>query len=128
MGPIKTTIVGSLPKPEWLADPERLRAPWRQDGSALAKAQDDAYALWNNAQEKAGLDIICDGEQRRRHYIWGFIEKLGKVDFENPAKNKAAANAIRKKHKPLVCWKSGAGLNLFCWTRCVSPKREPKNL
>lgn len=86
MGPIKTTIVGSLPKPEWLADPEQLRAPWRQDGSALAEAQDDAVALWLNAQEKAGLDIICDGEQRRRHYIWGFIEKLGKVDFENPAK------------------------------------------
>ena len=89
MGPIKTTIVGSLPKPEWLADPERLRAPWRQDGSALAEAQDDAVALWINAQEKAGLDIICDGEQRRRHYIWGFIEKLGKVDFENPAKKQS---------------------------------------
>lgn len=49
MGPIKTTIVGSLPKPEWLADPEQLGAPWRQDGSALAEAQDDAVALWLNA-------------------------------------------------------------------------------
>ena len=89
MGPIKATVVGSLPKPKWLADPEQLRAPWRQDGSALAEAQDDAVALWINAQEKAGLDIICDGEQRRRHYIWGFIEKLGKVDFENPAKKQS---------------------------------------
>ena len=73
MGPIKTTIVGSLPKPEWLSDPEQLRAPWRQEGTALEQAQDDAVALTLAAQEQAGLDIVCDGEQRRRHYIWGFI-------------------------------------------------------
>ena len=41
------------------------------------------------SQEQAGLDIICDGEQRRRHYIWGFIEHLGSVDFENPAKKQS---------------------------------------
>ena len=85
MGPIKTAIVGSLPKPEWLSDPEQLRAPWRQQGTALTEGQDDAVALWLDAQERAGLDIVCDGEQRRRHYIWGFIEHLGDVDFENPA-------------------------------------------
>ncbi|MFT5489324.1 MAG: 5-methyltetrahydropteroyltriglutamate--homocysteine methyltransferase, partial [Alphaproteobacteria bacterium] len=45
MGPIKTTIVGSLPKPAWLSDPEQLRAPWRQAGTALEEAQDDAVAL-----------------------------------------------------------------------------------
>ena len=89
MGPIKTAIVGSLPKPEWLSDPEQLRAPWRQEGSALAEGQDDAVALWLAAQERAGLDIVCDGEQRRRHYIWGFIEHLGSVDFENPAKKQS---------------------------------------
>lgn len=89
MGPIKTAIVGSLPKPEWLSDPEQLRAPWRQEGSALAEGQDDAVALWLSAQENAGLDIVCDGEQRRRHYIWGFIEHLGSVDFENPARKKS---------------------------------------
>ena len=85
MGPIKTAIVGSLPKPEWLSDPEQLRAPWRLQGTALTEGQDDAVALWLDAQERAGLDIVCDGEQRRRHYIWGFIEHLGDVDFENPA-------------------------------------------
>ena len=89
MGPIKTSIVGSLPKPAWLSDPEKLRAPWRQEGAALEQAQDDAVALSLISQENAGLDIVCDGEQRRRHYIWGFIEHLGSVDFENPAKKQS---------------------------------------
>lgn len=86
MGPIRTTIAGSLPKPQWLADPETLRAPWRQQGAALAEGQDDAVALWLDTQDAAGIDIVTDGEQRRRHYIWGFIEHLGAVDFENPAR------------------------------------------
>ena len=58
MGPIKTAIVGSLPKPEWLSDPEQLRALWRQQGTALTEGQDDAVALWLDAQERAGLDIV----------------------------------------------------------------------
>jgi len=89
MGPIRTTIVGSLPKPEWLSETEQLRAPWRQEGRALEQGQDDAVALCLAAQEAAGIDIVCDGEQRRRHYIWGFIDHLGKVDFENPAKKQS---------------------------------------
>ncbi|MEE2996866.1 MAG: methionine synthase [Pseudomonadota bacterium] len=89
MGPIRTTIVGSLPKPEWLSDPGQLRSPWRQEGSALTEGQNDAVSLCLAAQEQAGLDIVCDGEQRRRHYIWGFIEHLGNVDFENPATKKS---------------------------------------
>lgn len=84
MGPVRTTIAGSLPKPQWLAEPEKLRAPWLLEGAALAEGQDDAVALWLDAQDFAGLDIVTDGEQRRRHYIWGFIEHLGSVDFENP--------------------------------------------
>ena len=89
MNPIRTSIVGSLPKPGWLADPGQLRAPWRQEGKVLAEGQDDAVALWLTAQDRAGLDIVCDGEQRRRHYIWGFIEHLGKIDFEKPAKKQS---------------------------------------
>jgi 5-methyltetrahydropteroyltriglutamate--homocysteine methyltransferase len=84
MGRVRTTIAGSLPKPQWLAEPEKLRAPWRLEGAALAEGLDDAVALWLDAQDDAGIDIVTDGEQRRRHYIWGFIEHLGHVDFDNP--------------------------------------------
>jgi 5-methyltetrahydropteroyltriglutamate--homocysteine methyltransferase len=78
---LETTIVGSLPKPSWLADPsEPLRAPWRLEGAALHEAQDDAVRLALLDQEEAGLDIVCDAEQRRRHYIWGFLEGLTNID------------------------------------------------
>lgn len=83
MPSIRTTIAGSLPKPEWLAEPLLLRAPWRLEGDALAVGQDDAVSLWLAAQEEAGIDIVTDGEQRRRHYIWGFVEHLGQIDFDN---------------------------------------------
>jgi 5-methyltetrahydropteroyltriglutamate--homocysteine methyltransferase len=82
---IRASIVGSLPKPTWLADPEVLYAPWRQSGAALAEAQDDAVRLWVDQQERSGLDIFTDGEQKRRHYIWGFLEGLEGFDTENLA-------------------------------------------
>lgn len=84
MAAIRTTIAGSLPKPQWLAEPLVLRAPWRLEGDALAEGQDDAVALWLADQEEADIDIVTDGEQRRRHYIWGFLEHLAPIDFENP--------------------------------------------
>ena len=81
---LETTIVGSLPKPSWLSDPsEALRAPWRLDGDELREAQDDAVRLAILDQEEAGLDIVCDGEMRRRHYIWGFLEGLTNIDTAN---------------------------------------------
>jgi 5-methyltetrahydropteroyltriglutamate--homocysteine methyltransferase len=79
---LRTTIVGSLPKPAWLAEPGVLRAPWRISGDALRQAQDDAVRLVLIEQEAAGLDVVCDGEQRRRHYIWGFLEGLTGIDTE----------------------------------------------
>ncbi len=81
---IRTTIAGSLPKPRWLAEPGILRAPWCLEGDALEEGQDDAVSLWLDAQNRAGIDIVTDGEQRRRHYIWGFLEHLGSIDFDNP--------------------------------------------
>ena len=80
---LRTTIVGSLPKPSWLAEPGVLRAPWRLSGDALQAAQDDAVRLALLEQQAAGLDIVGDGEQRRRHYIWGFLEGLTGMDTEN---------------------------------------------
>ena len=87
---LETTIVGSLPKPSWLADPsEPLRAPWRLDGDDLAAGQDDAVRLALLAQEEAGLDIVCDAEQRRRHYIWGFLEGLTGFDMTTLGRKRA---------------------------------------
>lgn len=83
MGLIRTTHVGSLPKPTWLAEPEQLRSPWRLSGAMLAEGQDDAVAVWMEEQNLAGLDVVSDGELRRRHYIWGFLDALGTIDFEN---------------------------------------------
>lgn len=79
---LRTTIVGSLPKPPWLADPGTLRAPWRLAGEELRQAQDDAVRLALLEQQEAGIDIVCDGEQRRRHYIWGFLEALTGVETQ----------------------------------------------
>ncbi len=73
---LQPSIVGSLPKPAWLAEPNVLRAPWRLSGAALAEAQDDAVRIALLDQEEAGLAVVTDGEMRRRHYIWGFLDGL----------------------------------------------------
>ena len=78
---IRACIVGSLPKPSWLAG-RNLYAPWRIEGEQLAEAQDDAVRSWLHEQERAGFQIVTDGEQRRRHYIWGFLEGLEGFDTE----------------------------------------------
>jgi 5-methyltetrahydropteroyltriglutamate--homocysteine methyltransferase len=80
---LRTTIAGSLPKPAWLAQPEALWAEWRLDGEALAEAKRDAVRLVLRDQEQAGIDIVTDGEQTRRHFVTTFIEGLDGVDFEH---------------------------------------------
>jgi 5-methyltetrahydropteroyltriglutamate--homocysteine methyltransferase len=77
---VRATIVGSLPKPSWLCAPAEMFATWRLEGASLTEGQEDAVRLWIAAQEKAGLDVVTDGEQRRRHYIWGFFEGLDGID------------------------------------------------
>jgi 5-methyltetrahydropteroyltriglutamate--homocysteine methyltransferase len=79
---IPTTIAGSLPKPAWLAEPGTLWAPWKLDGEALAQGKRDAVRLALFEQEHAGIDIVTDGEQTRRHFVTTFIEGLDGVDFE----------------------------------------------
>src|SRR4029453_1597138 len=83
---LEPSIVGSLPKPSWLAAPNMLRAPWCLAGQELRDAQDDAVRLAMLEQEQAGLAIVTDGEVRRRHYIWGFLDGLTGVDTENLGK------------------------------------------
>jgi 5-methyltetrahydropteroyltriglutamate--homocysteine methyltransferase len=82
---LEASVVGSLPKPSWLAEPNVLRAPWRLSGEDLRAAQDDAVRLAILEQEEAGLAIVTDGEVRRRHYIWGFLDGLTGVDTERLA-------------------------------------------
>src|SRR5213083_709939 len=76
-----TTIAGSLPKPAWLAAPETLWAPWRLDGEALREGKRDAVLAALKEQERAGIDIVTDGEQSRQHFVHGFLEGLEGIDF-----------------------------------------------
>src|ERR1700753_1774022 len=91
---LPTTLVGSYPQPEWLIDrtvlskqtPPRTRAQelWRVDDPWLVEAQDDATILAIRDQERAGLDIITDGEIRRESYSNRFATALEGVDVDNP--------------------------------------------
>jgi 5-methyltetrahydropteroyltriglutamate--homocysteine methyltransferase len=76
-----TTIAGSLPKPEWLAEPNMLWAPWKAKGDELARAKRDATMLALKVQEDAGIDILTEGEQARQHFVHGFLEKVDGIDF-----------------------------------------------
>jgi 5-methyltetrahydropteroyltriglutamate--homocysteine methyltransferase len=79
----KTAIAGSLPKPVWLAETEKLWPQWKSQGPELLQAKADATLLWIKAQEDAGLDVIGDGEQARQHFVHGFVEHVEGIDFEN---------------------------------------------
>jgi 5-methyltetrahydropteroyltriglutamate--homocysteine methyltransferase len=79
---IPTTIAGSLPKPDWLAEPEKLWAAWRLEGEALAEGQRRAAREWIEFEERAGIDIVSDGEQFRRHFVHGFLEEIEGIDWQ----------------------------------------------
>jgi 5-methyltetrahydropteroyltriglutamate--homocysteine methyltransferase len=76
-----TTVAGSLPKPFWLAEPERLWPAWRFEGDELARAKRDATLLVLKLQEDAGIDIVSDGEESRQHFVHGFLEFVEGIDF-----------------------------------------------
>jgi 5-methyltetrahydropteroyltriglutamate--homocysteine methyltransferase len=80
---LPTSIVGSLPKPSWLAQPETLWSPWKLEGDALAEGKQDALRAAVQEQRRRGIDIISDGEQTRQHFVTTFIEHLSGVDFEH---------------------------------------------
>src|SRR3954447_24033936 len=89
-----TTVVGSMPQPDWLIDraglakrfPPRVRARelWRIDPAYLAEAQEDATIVAIRMQEAAGIDIVSDGEIRRESYSNRFATALDGVDLDNP--------------------------------------------
>jgi 5-methyltetrahydropteroyltriglutamate--homocysteine methyltransferase len=92
---LPTTLVGSYPQPEWLIDRARLATQvprvraqdlWLVDAQRLEAAQDDATLLAIRDQERAGLDIITDGEQRRESYSNRFATALAGIDLDRPGK------------------------------------------
>src|SRR5258705_9451834 len=92
---LPTTLVGSYPQPDWLIDRAKLskQVPrvrahdlWLIDPPRLDAAQDDATLLAIRDQERAGLDIITDGEQRRESYSNRFATALAGIDLDNPGR------------------------------------------
>lgn len=79
---LPTSTAGSLPKPSWLAEPEKLWSPWKLQGEELVAGKQDALRLSLDDQRQAGIDIVSDGEQTRQHFVTTFIEHLNGVDFE----------------------------------------------
>ncbi|MBM4238272.1 MAG: methionine synthase [Gammaproteobacteria bacterium] len=77
----RTTTVGSLPKPDWLAEPEKLWPTWRLEGQALQDGKERAALEWLREQEAASIDVVGDGEQFRIHFVHGFLEQLEGIDW-----------------------------------------------
>ncbi|GAA5185459.1 methionine synthase [Acinetobacter kookii] len=94
---LPTSTAGSLPKPSWLAEPEKLWSPWKLEGEELLQAKRDALSLSLHEQLQAGIDIVSDGEQTRQHFVTTFIEHLEGVDFE-----KRETVQIRKRYDASV--------------------------
>ncbi len=95
---VRTTIAGSLPKPAWLAEPERIFAAWKLAGDELAEAQRDAVRIAIAEQRRAGVDTVTDGEQGRKHFVHDFAEALEGVDAA-----KRRARGIRADRYEAVC-------------------------
>ncbi len=81
-----TTLAGSLPKPAWLAEPEKLWPTWRATGADLETMKRDAALIWLKLQEDAGIDIVTDGEQFRIHFVHGFLEHVTGIDWAKKTK------------------------------------------
>src|SRR5579872_2329182 len=90
-----TTVAGSLPKPSWLAEPNKLWPQWRLSGAELAQGKLDATLLAIKLQEDAGIDIVCDGEQSRQHFVHGFLEFVDGIDFQNKVEMGIRANRYK---------------------------------
>jgi len=82
----EATIAGSLPKPAWLAEPEKLWPQWRLSGEDLEQAKRDAALVWIKLQEDSGISIVSDGEQFRSHFVHGFLEHIDGIDWNRKTK------------------------------------------
>lgn len=77
---LETTIAGSLPRPDWLAEPEKLKGGWKLSGDELETGKRRAAAEWIRHQEEAGIDVLTDGEVFRRHFVHTFLEGIEGID------------------------------------------------
>ena len=94
--PFVTTVVGSMPKPSWLMEQIPLNAEgkqvhgkgaeWQFSGDVLEKALDDATRLTLHDQENAGIEIVSDGEQRRKSYLTHITSQLEGFDYQTLTK------------------------------------------
>src|SRR5947209_20092562 len=94
----ETTIAGSLPKPAWLAEPNKLWPQWRLAGAELDDAKRDATVLALKLQEDCGIDIVSDGEQSRQHFVHGFLEQVEGIDVGH----KIEMGISNKRYKAMV--------------------------
>jgi 5-methyltetrahydropteroyltriglutamate--homocysteine methyltransferase len=99
-----TTIAGSLPKPTWLAEPDKLWPAWRLSGGDLETGKLDATLLALKLQEDAGVDVVCDGEQSRQHFVHGFLEFVEGIDFAH----KVEMGIRNNRYKAMVPTVTGA--------------------
>ncbi len=110
---LPVTLVGSYPQPSWLIDRERLakmvprvreHSLWRVPEPLLDEAQDDATVLAIRDQERAGLDIVTDGEMRRESYFNRFANALDGIDLEHPGRalnRRGEAQLVPRVHGPI---------------------------
>ncbi|MBM4262377.1 MAG: 5-methyltetrahydropteroyltriglutamate--homocysteine methyltransferase [Deltaproteobacteria bacterium] len=94
--PIAATTIGSFPRPPWLAQNDRSRAVFRLEGADLKQAQDDATALSIHTQDRIGLDLLSDGEQRRTGFINHILSAFEGVDLEH----EAVKTIYRRREQP----------------------------
>ena len=120
---LETTTVGSLPKPEWLAEPEKLWPAWRLEGAALEEGKRRAVTEWLRNQEDAGIDIVTNGEQFRVHFVHGFLEGVAGIDWQRKTPMGIRDNrytvSVPTVTRPL------SRPNPCTWKRCVSPGPRP---
>ena len=100
-----TTIAGSLPKPEWLAEPNKLWAPLENPPAMNWRAPSATPPCWpSKLQEDAGIDIVTEGEQARQHFVHGFLEKVDGIDFAH----KVEMGIRKDRYKAMVPQVGGA--------------------
>ena len=103
--PIATTTIGSFPRPSWLAQTDRSRAIFRLEGAALKEAQDDATALSIRTQERIGLDLLSDGEQRRTGFINHILAAFDGIDLAQEGLKKIYRRREQERMVPRVVGK-----------------------
>ncbi len=103
--PLATTSVGSFPRPAWLAQTARNEVTFRMSGDPLTEALDDATVVVLREQEELGLDILTDGEMRRRHFIFHIAGAWDGIDTQNLATKTTYRNRVANRMVPRVTGK-----------------------